>query len=273
MDYGGGAETAILHSCQIFNNTVVNEGGGIDFSTAYNCLIYSNSVTGSDYGGGGVSYESILVNCTVVDNFSNGSGGGIEGVGAIVLNSIVANNSANGSGMNYIGSINFTNSCCPDITHGVTGNITNAPAFVDEVNGNYHLLMNSPCINAGNNAYVGNSSDLDGQLRISGVVVDMGAYEYQFSDTDGDGMFDFQEAIAGTNPNDKHSFFSITNWSGGSFFIEWPAFSNRQYQVYRAESLTNSFNPVGAVIYYPQNSFTDSVLNASGFYKVEVQLQ
>jgi hypothetical protein len=90
---------------------------------------------------------------------------------------------------------------------------------------------------------------------------------------DSDLFSNIEEYIAGTDPTDSDSFFAITNWSAGSFVIEWPAFSNRQYRVYRADSLTNIFNPVGSVILYPTNSYTEPSLGESGFYKVEVQLQ
>ncbi len=92
-------------------------------------------------------------------------------------------------------------------------------------------------------------------------------------DSDGDGYSDVDEFIAGSNPSNSASYFSITNLSVGNFVLEWPVFSNRVYQVYRTDSLTNAFGTVGNLIYYPQNSYTDSVPGVSRFYKVEVQLQ
>ncbi len=41
------------------------------------------------------------------------------------------------------------------------------------------LQATSPCINAGNNAYVTNSTDLVGRPRIVDSTVDLGAYEFQ----------------------------------------------------------------------------------------------
>jgi len=64
--------------------------------------------------------------------------------------------------------------CCVPVAVG-QGNITNAPLFVKVGAGNLHLQSNSPCINAGNNAYVTTTTDLDGRLRIVGGTVDMGA--------------------------------------------------------------------------------------------------
>ncbi|MHC4888948.1 MAG: choice-of-anchor Q domain-containing protein, partial [Planctomycetota bacterium] len=48
------------------------------------------------------------------------------------------------------------------------------------VDGDYHLLEGSPCIDAGDPNYVAgpNETDLDGRPRVIGGRIDMGAYEY-----------------------------------------------------------------------------------------------
>ena len=43
----------------------------------------------------------------------------------------------------------------------------------------FHLQTNSPCINAGANTYVDTDTDLDGNPRIAGGTVDVGAYEFE----------------------------------------------------------------------------------------------
>ena len=93
------------------------------------------------------------------------------------------------------------------------------------------------------------------------------------TDTDEDGLSDADEAIAGTNPYDPASCLAITNGYGSGFVVEWPAVSNRQYQVYRADNPTHPFNAVGPLLHFPQNSYTDSVPHSTSFYKVGVTLQ
>lgn len=302
---GGGAESAVLHFCEVTKNEAEFEGGGIDFSEAHSCLIAGNTVlTANGSGGGGVSYDSKLYNCTVVDNFSFGDGGGVAGGenGTIIVNSIVVSNIALSAGMNFIGSISMANTCSPDANHEVDGNITNAPLFMDWGLRDFRLQASSPCKHTGNNAHVSFPLDLDGNTRIVGRSVDMGAYEFQGtpSDTDADDMLDaweiqffgdldefanadwdndpfsnLEEYITGTDPTNPASFFAMTNRFAGGIVVEWLSVTNREYKVLWAENLTNSFVQLGPTFDYPQNSYTDTnhTAESRGFYKVEVQLK
>jgi hypothetical protein len=58
---------------------------------------------------------------------------------------------------------------------GGVANITNAPAFVSS--NDYHLAVNSPCIDKGTNALCMATALVDGQPRVFGGVVDIGADE------------------------------------------------------------------------------------------------
>src|SRR6185436_6409949 len=64
-----------------------------------------------------------------------------------------------------------------------TGNIDLAPAFADSVNGDYHLTTSSSGVNTGTNtAPQLPSTDFDGDPRIVGGIVDMGAFEFLNTD-------------------------------------------------------------------------------------------
>ena len=135
-----------------------------------------------------------------------------------------------------------------DGTQAGVGNITNAPLFVD-TNGwsDLRLQSNSPCINAGNNSYVTAATDLDGNPRIAGGTVDIGAYEFQSpasmisyawlqqnnlpinpvtdtADPDGDGVDNYHEGLAGTDPtNPLSSPAQLTIIpSGTNVILAWP---------------------------------------------------
>ncbi|MBN1269837.1 MAG: hypothetical protein JXB04_09630, partial [Kiritimatiellae bacterium] len=187
-DFGGGGvrlSDAIgftLERCAIVDNWARLAGAGIHLYHAgivNNCLIARNRADvdsgggayvdwGTYYGAGNTAFN----NCTITAN-SAPANGGLSYVinGAEVRNSIVCNNeNGNWAGGNYT-------YCCTTPLPAGTGNITNDPQFVNFAEGDYHLTADSPCVDAGNNAYVSWSEDLDGNQRIGDGVVDMGVYE------------------------------------------------------------------------------------------------
>ena len=173
---GGGADDGNLEGCVLVGNKSVGwYGGAASESLLYNCLLDGNEASG--YGGG--TYRGELRNSTVVNNkISYSKGAGTYDTG--VRNCIVWGNKKNGvledSVVEFTSATNLY-SCCGNDMDG-DGNITSDPLFMDAANGDYRLSSGSPCINAGANSLVQGDVDLDGNQRIAGYTVDMGAYEY-----------------------------------------------------------------------------------------------
>jgi hypothetical protein len=101
-----------------------------------------------------------------------------------------------------------------------------------------------------------------------------------YLDSDGDGLNNWQEYLAGTIPTNASSVFRITGGQvlpGGQFVLRWLSVSNRLYDVMRGTNLAagaSAFVPVpGATNLVgtpPQNTCTDSVSPASTrvFYRL-----
>jgi hypothetical protein len=155
--------------------------------------------------------------------------------------------------------------CCSTPDLGWAFNITNEPAFADLPVANFHLQTNSPCINSGANLYAAPGPDLDGNPRVSGGKPDIGAFEVQnprsiisyawlaangfsadgsadFADPDGDHMNNWQEWIAGTDPQDAASVLKMYAPAPGSdpnsVILSWSGISGRCYFLERATTLT-----------------------------------
>jgi hypothetical protein len=252
----------LMFDCSILTNCASSGGGGIANCTLNSCVVMGNVAT---FGGGMAAYDPappcVLNNCTVVANYATNIGGGTY-YGS-VFNCVVYYNAAPVD-PNIFGSSNVNNCCTLPLPGIGTGNVTNAPLFIDLAVGNLDLQPSSPCINAGSNLYVTNSADFLGRPRISGGIVDIGAYEYQFhtldafhawlqqyglptdgsadfTDPDGDGMNNWQEWLAGTNPTNAASVLRIQTAAlalqGQGIAVTWLSVSNREYFLQRS---TNS---------------------------------
>jgi hypothetical protein len=294
---GGGvfceSASATLSNCVIIGNSAFF-GGGAYRGTMYNCLLNTNSATGNDFGGGG-AYQSVLYNCTLTGNSANAGGGGV--CGGTLYNCIVYYNTALFAS-NYWNS--FLNYCAT--TPAPTNGVGNAPLFVDGVGGNFHLQAVSPCINAGNNAYLASAKDFDGNPRIVGGTVDIGAYEFQnpksvisydwlkryglptdgsadFVDTDGDGMSNWQEWRAGTNPTDPRSALKMMPPLVGPAVVTilWQSVGGQTYLLERGTNLASNppFRTLATGIVGQAGKTAYSDTNAAGagpfYYRVRVR--
>jgi hypothetical protein len=310
---GGGGGVYCSQGGSIRNSTLCNntspggQGGGIlcdsGGATLQNCLLYGN--TSAD-GGGLYSYQGVTVrNCTFAGNSNTtpDNGTGIYlGSGGTVQNSIIVGNLGGGANIyNPAGGV-IGYSCSPGLSG--SGNITNNPLFVNAAASNFRLTASSPCINVGSNAYAQGATDLDGNPRLIGGVVDMGAYECtsgstangipwswllqyglatdgsaDLQQTDADSFNNLQEYIADLNPTNPASYFYVTEASNlPPLQVYFLSSSNRQYTLYGNTNLIDGAwtNVPGAgpcVGTGAADMLTDTNIPAKGpFYRLKVQV-
>lgn len=210
---GGGVYRGTVINCQLYGN-IAGAGGGAASAQLVNCLLYENAA----YAGGG-AYECTVINSTVTYNIlypslgSSPRGGGVASCAS--YNSIIYyNTNADGDVeyANYGWTSQMFTHCCTTPLPPSGLNIDDDPLFVDAPTGDFHLLSSSPCINAGNNSYAPPGSDLDGNLRIVGGLVDMGAFEMP---TNLHVPTTIYVDISSTNPIPPY-----TNWSTAAIILQ-----------------------------------------------------
>jgi hypothetical protein len=338
--YGGGAHSGTLVNCTVKSNSASYAGGGVGNATLSNCALTGNSAEygGGAYGGslnnstlkgnsatsvGGGAFSGMLRNCALTGNSAWGGGGAFGGMldnctltgnsadygggvhNGTLNNCIVYFNSARYGGANFEqddgdGSLDY---CCTTPLPAGKGNQANEPAFVD-TNGwsNLRLLSNSPCINAGNNDYASGSTDLDGNPRIVGGTVDIGAYEFQtaasqisyawlqqyglptdgsadFADSDGDRANNWQEWNCATVPTDALSALRLLTPQpdGTNLVVTWESVSGLRYHLEGTKGLDTNSSFFSVATNLTGQAGTTTFIHTNGasagvrFYRVGVQ--
>jgi len=206
---GGGIHSnesnIVLINCTITNNTTVaggfRYGGGIYLSAGSGLISHCVIADNSAWRGGAITSSSKNLQVRhsfITDNFANQYGGALylRGGGStfncctIAGNSICSGNTINAYGDHVFSNCiirggieeRYTTVSYSNVEGGSPGedNIDVDPLFVDANNGDYHLSPQSFCIDAGDPNYSPQpgETDIDGEPRLLGRRVDMGADEF-----------------------------------------------------------------------------------------------
>ncbi|MGH7969463.1 MAG: choice-of-anchor Q domain-containing protein, partial [Limisphaerales bacterium] len=277
------SEPSLVDACVIANNSVSAtdtwaytaasaNGGGLNIgngTTVRNTLINGNTAkatAGFTSGAGVWTSGSTLENCTIAYNRATtqngnlGAGGGVTwGYNDQCFNNIIWFNSADNGPDNWeVNPFSYPTFVNSDIgaffpAANTRNCIAADPLFVNTAQGDFRLQAGSPCVHGGTNqAWMADTVDLAGNSRISGVAVDLGAYEY---------LSTVSAPMLGSlsRPSESQCQFLINTIAGQNYTL--------QYSL----SLTNWIsllltNSPGGVLQITDTSAT----NASRFYRILV---
>jgi len=129
----------------------------------------------------------------------------------------------------------------------------------DEVVGYYHPT-NAPAIAA---VETGVTTSVEGRYTLLTL------------NSDGDGMFDWQEFVAGTDHTNANSFLAITNvcaLPAGRVQLGWPSTPDRVYAVFWASNLLENLQEAAAGITStpPANTYVTTNRAPASAYRVKV---
>jgi hypothetical protein len=198
------ADSPVISGCTMNANFAARFGGAISFETEQTVsspLITDCVITGNHaYRGGGLSFiqgEPTIINSTICGNRAEEAGGiFLIWTAEAISNCILWGNVATYEPQVHPGT-NTTYSCVQDWVGGGPGNIFEDPCLADLgywdtngtpddadddfwVQGDYHILPASPCIEAGdpNHNNDPNQTDIDNEPRVFAGRIDMGADEF-----------------------------------------------------------------------------------------------
>lgn len=213
IHFGGGiycdeGPAAILSNHIILNEATERYGGvgaGIFCGSDTPPIIIGNTIVkniSNDEGGGIAIGDCVmsLTNNTIAENSARNQGGGIycsRDVSLTIDNSILWDNAAPEGSEIWIGKssdpstvtvrystvkegqsdVYVDSGCTLNVGPGL---IHEDPLFAEPVIYDYHLTWNSPCRNTGDDSVVTVTEDFEGDPRIAGGAVDMGADEYYY---------------------------------------------------------------------------------------------
>ncbi|MCX6640892.1 MAG: T9SS type A sorting domain-containing protein [bacterium] len=176
----GHLSTVIFQYCEMYQNRCDWKGGVINFNTCTVDLIYSALCRNHAHDEAGGIYAWMgdidVVNCTIAFNTSSNGGGIFNYPGGSTLD--IKNTILYYNDIGNITGPGWSNVTYTDIGGGWTGagNIDENPLFINPGINNYHLLPNSPCIDAG---------DPESPPDPDGTPADMGAFPFDQSQPQG----------------------------------------------------------------------------------------
>jgi hypothetical protein len=207
------AANPTLVNCHFEGNTVTYSGGGLNVThnadtTMTNCVFASND---SWHGAAVYTYNSDvqMSNCTIYGNNAERAGGALfmfyPTVATRISNSVLWNNTGALEPVNaeigYLGSLPAVSQSV--VKGGFTGTaiITSNPQMENAAAGDFRLMSTSPAIDAGNDDYLPMDVmdldsdglyfelvpvDMNGDSRLAGSGLDMGAFEFPMPGGGGD---------------------------------------------------------------------------------------
>jgi parallel beta-helix repeat protein len=289
-DYRGGGMynyytvDVTVSGCKFADNEAAGSygaGGGIyDYIGS---LTLTNSIFSKNeakYGGGVHLYEDnpTVTNCTFAENEATAGGGMSTNLSRDfkVTNCILWNNypdemehDTNKPTVSFcdIKGCGAPNDWDPNLGTNNGGNIDADPCFVDADSNDFHIGFDSPCINAGDpSGNYNGQTDIDGDARVIGPYVDMGAdetYGMVYNVDKGTWYENIQDAIDDALNGDNIEVYPGTHYE--NLYFRGKAITVRSnnpsdWDVVSATVIDGSGNPDYPAVWFPGGEDPNTVL-------------